>query len=278
MSGLSASRQQRANPRVACNLPAILVKPPGHRFIRGAVTNISVGGAFFALDTDTLREQDIVLYRIGPVNAKSLTLSGEAQIRRISTDGESGCALRFMPLGTDEKAILQRLLRNELASEGVSVGAGNTIVNLGAHSLYDRVEVIGDIGDDFASLLDTLLRRSLARTVIFDFQQVREFSEMGQRSWSEFVSKFHEDRVIQLEACSPCVVEQVKLRPELLAHCNLVSVVVPLFCAVCNEKTSLVIPQAEFRAWLAEDIVGECELCRGKLDSLASLKDYFPSV
>jgi hypothetical protein len=133
-----------------------------------------------------------------------------------------------------------------------------------------EVLLAGDVAED-ARFDDLHLRGDRA---IFDFAKVKHFNSEGLRRLVHFLRAEAERRTLEAKRCSPAVVNQLNLIPELVRLLEVRSVFVPLECPRCGEEAEVLVdlPADRHRPATPDR---PCNACGARMEMAEPVTRYF---
>ena len=141
----------------------------------------------------------------------------------------------------------------------------------------DRIELAGVLADDTWSKLADLGSRTSATHVTIDLEGITGINSAGIRSWVLFIRPFAKDRLVCLECCPPCFVQQLNMILSMAAGCRVGSVLVPVECRACTTSRLVKVPEEDFAddAAITARLAGVCSRCGQPVQTSVELRDYF---
>ena len=97
----------------------------------------------------------------------------------------------------------------------------------------------GKINED-AEVTLAELDDKVGTSCTFNLRDIAGINSLGVRVWINFIRSFEEGRTIQLEECTPEIVNQMNMIPNFRGHCDIQSVYASYACENCGaEKLQL---------------------------------------
>jgi predicted RNA-binding Zn-ribbon protein involved in translation (DUF1610 family) len=141
---------------------------------------------------------------------------------------------------------------------------------------WDVLHLSGKM-DENSGLQLLRLYRDASSKCRFNFRDVVSINSHGLRAWVLFLRDFQTDRVIELEECSPVVVDQMNMLPSFLQKARVRSIFVPFDCISCGQVTTVLVDEAEFQLGKRGGKVGRCKQCHAQTQANKDV-DYFAFV
>jgi CheY-like chemotaxis protein len=211
IAGLPLRRDRRMGVTLELRLPG------GEAPRKGAVENISAGGAGIVVEGDLVKGQDVVA-RLLHDGEDYPDIDATVQwVRPSGEDGQSSAGLAFSNLPMKTRLLLERLCLYD-----INEGPDNTVT----------VSLYGDFTEitDFSTLSKRLQR---ADTIDFYMRGVRYISSAGVRAWCDFLAKL-KGKSYAFRHCSMAFVSQAAMVPMSIGDGGVVSLEAPYRCETCD--------------------------------------------
>ena len=92
----------------------------------------------------------------------------------------------------------------------------------------------GPVDERSPQILNELLGRLNAKTLVLDMQGVEYFNSLGIRAWANFVKPLTEGRSVSYERCPPDFINQINMMPLLADSIRIQSFSSAFICPNCN--------------------------------------------
>lgn len=100
-----------------------------------------------------------------------------------------------------------------------------------------NVSLVGVINEDseiaFKNLVSELKE---AKSIIFNFAQVKSINSLGVRAWVSFLRTLEEGRKISFTECTTDIIMQINMIPSFLGKATVSSFYVNYICEICSKE------------------------------------------
>lgn len=127
---------------------------------------------------------------------------------------------------------------------------------------WDVVRLIGPINEE-AGIHFIRLYSDSGDKVVFNFRDVTVVNSNGLRAWVLFFRDFKTDRDIELEECSPTIVDQMNMLPSFTQKAVVRSIYLPFECEDCKLVSNVFIEARDFPEAGKQLKPGRCKKCHG---------------